>query len=591
MKAWMQLSGELASATGRNFERLVLPLLQLSWPTLFRPPDRDELDKAGIDLAADFNGFRLGCVVQCKGFYAADSLTRDHLAQIRGSIDSFLQSRFTTDEYVLLHNRDSRDQEVGELVKTELARLTKAGKAKTARLWDRHEFIHDLKRKVRGHVIQEMGIRSSEHLQKMSQLFHFGNVYLPRIPVSEQELVFRRGEVPKLLPAKPPEVQELFMMISDPSNARWTLLTGIYGAGKSTAVLHAVGRGNRMIIYARCSDLHFRDGGVGTNLLMETILESFGLFSEWESEHRAKLLRLSGTMLRAALENELTEASLILDGLDENRIFATPHGMMTLSSLLAELRCSILLTTREEHFRATFANFDTLVANHSTKGGGGRHARVLRLEPWGDGQVIEFLSEVLKRHGGGGGSVGKLIDSLRAGEVAPNQVELLRHPFFLQMIAELAAEGEEVGHTRASVLSRWTRFKIARDLEADRPLPSETHDREEYTQKITRAMQEISRQMVEPVAGGFLLTETIPANLALKTVEVAFGNVSQTLATITSASLLTPTLPSETGQRSLKFSHRAFQEYFLARHLVESKQPADAYPPEVQDLHSQLLSE
>lgn len=588
MNAWKQLRGEIGSATKLNFERLALSLLRLIWPDLIRPAEGDQLDRAGVDLAAGLEGTHLGCAVQCKGFHAAEELTRDNYRQIRASVDTFLASSFTCDEYVLFHNRDSRNKELTAVIEADLERLVQAGKAAHARVWDRQTFIRDYSKEVRRHLAERLARHSARTLEHMSRIFDFGDIYVPAVPVSEQRLTLVRGERPEIDPIAPAALREPARLISSPSSTRWTLLMGLFGTGKSSAALRAAQHTSRLLIYTRCGDMNARDGGVGTNSLMESVLRSLALYEDFDEEARARLVRLSGTLLRAALVDEENSAVLILDGLDENRDYATPRGVMTLSSALAELRCPIIFTTREEHFNATFANYENLLEDHSTKGGARREARLFRLEPWGDEQVAQFLDLAARRPGHESPSLGRLKARLRAGEMAERELQLLRHPLFLQMIAALAANGEEAGTTAAQVLGKWTYLKMSRDLEADRVLAGESYNARDYVADMGTALEAVAGAMVDHSSGTTVLTESVPEELATEEIGKSFPDRIQNLLTATSASLLIPTGPRSGDRSKLMFSHRIFQEYYLARHLVATGAEFHTFPREVVELCTQL---
>jgi hypothetical protein len=402
-------------------------------------------------------------------------------------------------------------------------------------------------------------------------------------------LVLPRGEVPRVELVAASQLRKPVWLIGEPADTRWTLLIGLYGTGKSTAALHAARERKRIVIYARCADLSAREGSIGTNVLMEAIIRSLGLFEDFEEEGRQRLLRLSSTILRAVLAGNDADALLILDGLDENRQYATAKGIITLSSVLAELRCQILLTTREEHFNATFANFDTLFEEHSTKGGASRVARIYRLEPWRDDQVADFLEKACAHDAEASPVLRQLRGRLAKGEIGDRELALLRHPLFLQMITALAVNGEESGTTGAEVLGRWTTLKMKRDLEVDRPLPDEVWNIGDYVAAMHKALGVVAAAMVEQRDGDILLKETVSEATVLEAMRHSFPNQRQTLLTATSASLLLPTGPRTGSASELVFSHRLFQEYYLARHLAESEAPWENYPYEIVKLCRELV--
>lgn len=588
MHAWKQLRGEIQASTRHNFERLALSLLRLDWPDLILSAEGDQLDRAGIDLASGIRGTHVSRAVQCKGFSATEDLEQSGIRQIRESIDALLNSSFTCTSYYLFHNRDSRDPRFVAKAKAELQRILDGGRAKRVKLWDRQTFVRDYTRTLKHHLMDRLRDQSLRQLERIEQIFDFGDVYVTVVPVSEMKLVLTRGEIPRIEPVASNKLEAPARLASSSSEARWTLLMGLYGTGKSSTALRAARHTQRLTIYARCAEMNAREGGVGTNSLMETVIRSLNLFEEMDETSRDRLIRLSGSLLRAALIAEDNDALLILDGLDENRQYATARGMMALSSSLAELRCPILLTTRQEHFNSTLANYDELLSDHSIKGGARRHARVFRLEPWEDAQVLAFLNAAVERSGDRRSMVRRLRERLKAGQIDERELSLLRHPLFLQMITALAANGEEAGTTGAAVLGRWTSLKLRRDLEVNRALPAEPEDIGDYLRAMHRTHERIAAAMTESDEEREGLKETILAAEALEALALSFPSPSQTLASLTSASLVVPLAVRTGAAPELMFSHRLFQEYYLARHLVNAGETPDGYPPEVIQLCNEL---
>ena len=58
MGVWQTLQGELAVATGNEFERRVLPLMRFLHADMIRAPERAGLDRAGIDILGWVGGDR-----------------------------------------------------------------------------------------------------------------------------------------------------------------------------------------------------------------------------------------------------------------------------------------------------------------------------------------------------------------------------------------------------------------------------------------------------------------------------------------------------------------------------------------------------
>ena len=127
--AWRQLSGELLAATGRDFERAVLPVARAIWPALVQPRGMASYDSAGVDLVAFKEGGGIEAVIQCKGVFKAEGLQDDQFASFAKSIRSFATSGLTTDTFVVIHNQDSRNQSVADKIDAALASLVASGPA------------------------------------------------------------------------------------------------------------------------------------------------------------------------------------------------------------------------------------------------------------------------------------------------------------------------------------------------------------------------------------------------------------------------------------------------------------------------------
>ena len=153
-----------------------------------------------------------------------------------------------------------------------------------------------------------------------------------------------------------------------PAGTRWTLLTGPFGTGKTTAVLRVTKELGRDAIYVRAEDMSDGGGGIGTNLLLARIVTAAHLFNDLEDASRPIVDRLAGETLARILRSQDTNLTLIIDGLDENRIYYRLDGIRRLTNELAELSCPVILTTRQEHFDAMFSNFEKSFVDMSRKG-------------------------------------------------------------------------------------------------------------------------------------------------------------------------------------------------------------------------------
>ena len=324
---------------------------------------------------------------------------------------------------------------------------------------------------------------------------------------------------------------------------------------------------------------------------MTRILDALAVFADFETDERGLFERLSAPMLRQLLQDPETDALLIIDALDENNTLRTPIAVTRFASALAEARCPVIMTTRLEHFRATFGNFDHMFDELSVKGGNMREVALLEsLEPWTDHEVLALVQAVKEEAPQNEG-----IDDLAAelGSNAPPRwgEELLRHPLFLRMIVDLAAEGGAPGEGRASLIAQWIWRKLTRDLKASRVTPVAVDDRNAFIEKMETVMTKVAGAMVEEVAGETRLSDTISSDAVIEICEDVLQTKEIDLAAAISVTLLLPTAVRHRGSVPIRFSHRAFQEYFLARHLVGAGAAPDHYPPEVQAFCDELIAD
>ena len=587
---WKRLGGELLAAVDREFERAVLPPARAFWPDLVQPRGMAAYDRAGADLVAFKDEGGIEAVLQCKGFFKAEGLQNDQFGAFDKSIKSFARSGLTTDLYAVVHNQDGRNRDVARQIDTALEALVIKGKAKRVIQWDRIAFLHALETRLREMIGSRIGEQTAVMLDRLEEQFAFGRTYVPEVPVSRGKLTLRRGQPPLIEPPDRPHQRTDIADALTRASGRWTLLTGLFGTGKTSAALHAARLSPQRILYVHAGNIEPRYGEGGTNTLMARIVEALSVYGDFEADERGLFERLSGPLLRQLLQGGETDALLILDALDENRTLGSPDAIMRFASALAELRCPIIMTTREEHFRATFGNFDHLFDELSTKGGNTRDVTLLELQPWTDREVLAFTkssaAEAPDNH-----HLAALNEALAAGGDGGWGLDFLRHPFFLRMIVDLAAEGGDPSRTRSGLIASWVWAKLTRDLKSARATPVPIEDRNLFIERMEEVMTAAAAAMVEDHQDGIRLRDTIGSNEFVSLCEAVFRTGGVDLGGAISVSLLVPVAVRHRGEVPLRFTHRAFQEFFLARHLVERGVSAERFPDAVQEFHAELSSE
>ncbi len=587
--AWKQLNSRLHVAIDRDLEIALLPILRVIWPGLVRPRGMGPHDSAGCDLVEQSEDARLRAVIQCKGFYASEGLGTSQVRQILASIEAFKASPLVCDEYVLIHNRDGRNREATATIDAALLGLVETGKARLVRQWDRWQCLKAIENQLRQLISERLKLQTETLLTEMDSLFDVGGQYVTRLPVRSGRLLIKPNARPQVRNAAGLNVRiiDLVGELARAKPHKWTMLIGLFGAGKTSAALHAAKERPNEVVYVPAASLEPRRGELGTNVLMSKITEALHLFDDYEDDEKTVFQRLSGPVLRGMLSAEETEMTLIIDALDENRALAAPDEITRFASMLAELRCKVILTTREEHFRATFGNYEHMFKGLAWKGGGIRDIDLFELQNWGKAQIAELLENAVEQHPDNG-HLARLLDAVLADETCGWPNELLAHPFFLQMIIDLVAEGANPIVHRAELLERWSWAKLIRDLQSARKTCVPVTDRDAYIDDMQELMTRISAEMVEHVGDEVRLLETINSDRVLEIASDLFGVRCTDLGSVVSVALLNPVAIKYRGSIPVRFTHRAFQEFYLARSISRVEPSGSAYPESVRKMAEEL---
>ena len=179
------------------------------------------------------DGDPLEVVVQCKGFEIHEPLGDSQFEQISKSIRSFQASEHRCSTYLLLYNRFGIDLEFTMRVRAEMEGLKTDGKARHVLLWDLNELAKQLSKDLSRRIVEEIQRLAQESAQRDRSPFLFGNVVLTRVPHERGELKLRRHDTPIVAMSGKVLSDDPIGLLSDPK-ARWTLVFGAFGAGKST---------------------------------------------------------------------------------------------------------------------------------------------------------------------------------------------------------------------------------------------------------------------------------------------------------------------------------------------------------------------
>ena len=582
---WKKWSGELAKAERDDFERKIIPLLRLWWPQIQQSPRLRIWDQRGIDLFEWVDDGPFSCCVQCKGFQV-HAIGHEQLDQVSASIDKFANSGVQCQTYLLVHNRDGRNSAFRTAIEQQLKLLLSKGVARRAKIWDRETLLDEAERRLEQLISEDLTQRSKELLNRQREQLGLVQHYVSPVPIIEQKILLSQN--------KPGRIAETCKLVENPvrlllrdQRARWTLLTGIFGIGKTTAALMAATSGVSTVILAQCSKLPEKSDQLNsTNQLCEQILQATGIFDKFEATEKEMLCELGGDTLARVLKRPKSPFIFILDGLDENRVFNNLRGLQRLNNQVADLNCRIVFTTRLEHFNSLFGNFNMAFSELGHRKSS-RHVRVLQLSLWGEEQSLELvvaasnLGPDRRRR-----NLQKLADHLKNGSYQKIYGDLPKQPLFLQFIIEDVSESGIHLRNRTDLLRSWFERKIRRDRRVEsREGLGEELDFDEIVERTHMMMEEVASHMVQK-NHRVELVESIDVSEVETIGHRHFKTAG--IVPILLNSVLVAFQIRKGSKLLISFALRVFQEYFLAAHLVRNSLNEELFPESVQLLVKDL---
>ena len=582
-------------STGDDFQRKVFSLLRMLWPDLQEAPRLKHWDRKGVDLMVWADTGPFPCVVQCKGFEVL-TIGESQTTQTLRSIERFRESDLTTVVYLVVHNRDGSNRNFADRVGDALARLVAEGKAQSAMLWDRQRVVHELFRHIETLLVSALHQSSRNLFSAFRRLFRFASTQLSVVPAEEHELVLSRTTAPAIRQIQSVGLKDIAAFIQSSSGTHWTLLTGMFGMGKTTAALLAATNSEAPVLFLPAGSVPFPVfSGGNTNLLTRFVVESLDLLEAIGDVDKEDFYAAAASVLSYLLREKDSNFLFVLDGMDEHHFLTTAQGLQRLSNQIAEFSCRVVLTTRQEHLYSVVGDFNTAMGEVSTKFGP-RTARVLQLHPWTSTQVERLVKAAVDEVVGEERlRLSVLVDMVRNGSIEQVYGHMIYHPLFLQFILEDVAEFGVRPSRRVDLIGSWAARKIRRDRITWMPMGATARiaiddaiDAEEFVARMCRSLESVAFDMVDK--SDFHLMETLPGTKVAEIVSQEFEKPVHLLPILLNA-VLVPLSARKGESVPIGFALRIFQEYFLASYLSHHGFEISQYPPGIQSLASEMKTD
>jgi hypothetical protein len=568
---WKRTKSELRNAEGRDFERKVLPFLRIIWSDTILPQPLRTHDKSGVDILRwkRRKDKSIPLAVQCKGFRVGDSeMGKDQVRQCEESIDTFIKSGFKADVYILIHNREP-NSDFQRQVELKLNELKKLGRVKEAYVWDYLMLIRQAGDKVRERCRQYLSLNEPK-ANKLS-LDKPLCAPLEQVPIEIFEMVFNRNQ----------KVSETFIAekVSDPAQelirthiSNRSLVLAKAGYGKTTSALRTFQFSDKRIFYLSAASLP-RDGNNKDSLFKSWL--TFDEMYEQVSDEDFPVLEL---LISPALDYLLKDAKqpviLILDALDESIYFSRPHGLQDLFNHIADVKVPVILLAREEYWATKQEQFATSFGQQAVKQDKNIKTKVtvIRLKDWGKEQIKAFAERYkTELKGAELANLDDFINLVKSDSYEQVYGDIPKRPLFLNYILESVAIEGIKSKSKAKLFYDWVCLKIKRDFRNpiqaggegrksilhNRPL-----DNEDEVLRLSFKIMKIAASKMTIIQNKRL--ELLP----FCDIEEIKGESPDLAFSLDAVGLFLHSLleqeKSTAERQTVKFSHRTYQEFFLA---------------------------
>lgn len=462
-KAWTdkseykQLSHELRAVSRDAFADRALELLRIRWPECIASPRLRAIDRKGVDL---FVWDELA--VQCKGFEVDEvRIGKSQAKQCNASIDKFDRSDVGVQRYLLIHNRDGRDDEFREPVERRIAELKRSGRVAEAELWDVQRFLREVFNGMCARIAAALETATNDDIESFEP-FDLDPIEI--VPVRLTRLVIDRHRLESEDPRDETVTDPAQLLLAN-DRANLTLLLGEAGYGKTTAVRRSVRGAARKVFFIPAARIDHRV--VGTKDLLSRCIDIDRLLDVAGVVGVERWRFVARPVLESLLKDEETRAILIFDGLDESPFLNRERGAFQhFFNFFNYVRIPVVLTARTEFWTERKHDLQQQFGKVGAhKGGIRKYVRQAELIAWGPKEMTQLAAryrerlddaETRKR-------LDNLIRALETGEYETFYGDIPRRPLFLRMILDTVAARDVHQVRRSELVLEWASLKIARD--------------------------------------------------------------------------------------------------------------------------------
>ena len=514
--------------------------------------------------------------MQCKGFTVTPAeVGVDQARQCRASIAKFRASAQVAGGYLLLHNRDHRNERFTFPVVEALAELVRDGVVTWAALWSAADLVQHVEEELVERVLEHALAASSEALS--AALVPADGHILTDVPFTQTAYMVKRGT---MVPAEPVVHRSGDPVLPLQENEHGiTVLTGGFGYGKTTVAARTVSTWGRRTLFLPAARIE--EDGVNLATILRGLTET--ALTTLPEDDQPLLEGLTGSALRRLLRDPRQDLALVVDALDESPAIGKQNGLSIVLHAIKDASVPVIVTMRSELWSTRVVELSQALTAEE-RASSGRRMRVVELVTWTPAHILAFVDSAslyLNLDAEARERLTAFRSLVVAGGYEHYYGDIPCRPLFLRMLVDDVVVFGVRRRGRLDLVYGWVTSKLIRDHQA--PLKSGGPGRinlhqgpsnlDEQLRLAHSVMSSAAAAMVEPgEEGTIVLSPYIGVDTLRDQVPPRLRGLDTTGLVI--RSLLVPAeVPRPGRPLSLRFAHRMFQEFFLAENLYQQPNP------------------
>ncbi|HEY2325279.1 MAG TPA: hypothetical protein VGJ82_20645 [Thermoanaerobaculia bacterium] len=575
-----EINGRLAALSGFPFQGAVLPLLHLLWPDAHESEPQGTLDAAGIDIYSGSEP-HFDLVVQCKGYLKSEPFSNQRSDAI-ASIRSFEKSGYTTDLYIFLFNRSEHTVKYIEVIQRRLTGLRSTGKARRTLLMEHRELVDDAMNEMERRVlrsIEEGNVTLAEEQRQAEKII--GSEPLREVPMVAHDMKIDARRL-RSEGERTANIGDPISLLTDRSRRRIRVLHAPAGFGKTTAAMRAMH--DRQARWLLIPAARIRRDMANGHAIFETGIDIERLLADARDQERELRKTMVGPIVKY-LTQLPDGVGLIIEALDEAPLLqAQSYDLHRFFNILGNTQAPVMVTVRKEFWESHRNDFDAHFGREAERESTTQTIQIIELKPWENEQIAAAARNHLRTLANADeiARVQRFLSTVESGDYEAFYGDIPRTPIFLKMTLDVMRSDDPQRFGRLRLVELWIRLKILRDVEAPAihgggriPIHPDARSADDTLRIADRAMM-AAAQAMSHVEGDRLILDTDAEFDAVRQQMRGDGaiEIPPSPDALMLNTLLVPAASRDlSGGQRVRFAHKMFHEYYVARRLARDSHP------------------